>query len=204
MSFFTDRSTKKIVLLLGHPDTTQTISGELALLYEAAARKAGHEVRRFNIGDMNFDPILHKGYKAIQQLEPDLIKFQDAVRWCDHFVIIYPNWWCTMPALLKGLFDRVWLPGFAFNMRKNKRGEIVFGWRKRLKGKTSRVIVLSGTHPILIRIFFGDYTNEIKRGILWFAGFSVQLTKLGPSDHAPDWKLNEWRRRVARLGTLGE
>lgn len=204
MSFFKDRSTKKIVILLGHPDSTQTISGELALLYEAAARKAGHEVRRFNIGEMNFDPILHKGYKAIQQLEPDLIKFQDAVRWCDHLVVIYPNWWCTMPALLKGLFDRVWLPGFAFNMRKNKRGEVVFGWHKRLKGKTSRVIVLSGTHPLLINFFFGDYTNEIKRGILWFAGFSVQLTKLGPSDHAPDWKLNEWRRRVARLGQLGE
>jgi NAD(P)H dehydrogenase (quinone) len=204
MSFFREHNTKKITLLLGHPDTSQTISGELALLYEAAAKKAGHEVRRFNIGEMNFDPILHKGYKSIQPLEPDLIKLQDAIRWCDHFVVIYPNWWCTMPALLKGLFDRMWLPGFAFNMRKNKRGEPALGWRKRLKGKTARVIVLSGTHPFFVRLFFGDYTNEIKRGILWFAGFSVALTRMGPSDHAPEWKLNEWRRRIARLGSLGE
>ena len=68
MSFFKDRGTKKIVILLGHPDTGQTHSGELALLYETAAKKAGHEVKRFNLGEMHFDPILHQGYKVIHEL----------------------------------------------------------------------------------------------------------------------------------------
>jgi NAD(P)H dehydrogenase (quinone) len=204
MHFFSDTRKKKITILLGHPDTSQTLSGEFALLYESAAKKAGHEVKRFNLGEMNFDPILHKGYKVIQQYEPDLVKLQDAIRWCDHFVVIYPNWWCTMPALLKGLFDRMWMPGFAFHMLKNAQGKQKLGWQRLLKGKTSRVIVLSGTHPFLIYFFFGDYTNEIKRGILWFAGFSVKLSRFGPSEHAPEWKLNEWRRKIARLGKLGE
>ena len=204
MGFFSDHSHKKIFILLAHPDATHTLSGELALLYETAAKEAGHEVRRQNLGEMRFDPILHKGYKEIQPLEPDLVKFQDNVRWADHLVVIYPNWWCTMPALLKGMFDRVWLPGFAFNMRKDKQGAPATGWHKRLRGKTARVMVLSGTHPYLIMLMFGDYTNEIKRGILWFAGFKVRVSKFGPTDQAPEWKKNEWRRQAAWLGKLGE
>jgi len=204
MGFFSDHKHKKIVLLLGHPNPGPTLSGEMALLYETAAKAAGHEVRRFNVGEMKFDPILHLGYKAIQPLEPDLIALQEAIKWCDHFVIIYPNWWCTMPALLKGMFDRMWLPAFAFSMRKNKQGRLTIGWKKLLKGKTARVFVLSGSHPLLLWLFFGDYTNEIKKGILWFAGFKVKLSLMGPSDQAPEWLKNDWRRKAARLGKWGE
>lgn len=200
MSYFSSNTKKKIVLLLGHPDTTATHSGELALLYETAAKKAGHEVRKFNLGEMKFDPILHKGYKVIQELEPDLKTFQEALRWCDHFVLIYPMWWSSMPALLHGLFDRVWLPAFAFRMRKHRDGSQALGWTKLMKGKTARVIVLSNTLPFFVWCLFGDYTNEIRMAILWFAGFKTHVTRLGPSETAPEWKWNVWRKKVVRLG----
>ena len=204
MSFFKDPQKRKIVILLGHPDTGPTHSSELALLYETAAKKAGHEVKRFNLGEMKFDPILHKGYRTIQDLEPDLKALQDALRWCDHFVLIYPNWWGTMPALLKGLFDRMWLPGFCFSYMKDNMGAHFHLWKRLMKGKTSRVVVLSGSMPITIWLMIGDYTNEIKRNILWFAGFKVRMTRLGPSEKAPEWKMNEWRKKIIRLGRLGE
>ena len=204
MHFFSDHKKKKIVILLGHPDSTPTRSSELVLLYETSAKKAGHDVRRFNLGDLDFDPILHMGYKTIQELESDLKTLQDAIRWCDHFVIVYPNWWGTMPALLKGMFDRMWLPGFCFNYFKDGMGAHLHLWKRHMRGKTARVIVLSGTHPFLIWSLFGDYTNEIYRNILWFAGFKTKLTRLGPSEKAPDWKWNEWRKKIIRLGTLGE
>lgn len=204
MHFFSDPRPKKIVILCGHPDKGRTFTGELTLLYETAAKAAGHEVKRFNLYDMKFDPILHQGYKVIQELEPDLLKFQEAVKWCDHFVILYPVWWSAMPALLKGLFDRAWLPGFAYNMRKNKQGTPALGWSKRLKGKTARVVVVSGTHPFFIWLLFGDFTNEVKRAVLWFAGFKVKMSRFGPNEIAPEWKKNEWRKKVALLGKLGE
>jgi len=190
---------KKIFVLLGHPDT-DTYSGALANAYEDGAKKKGHEVRRMNLGELQFDPILRKGYIEIQELEPDLVALQENIKWADHFVIVYPNWWNTMPGLLKGMFDRMWLPGFAFNFDKPTKKLI-----QRLKGKSARVIIVAGTHsPFSTWMKFGDYTNEIRKGILEFSGLSpVRLTTFGPCDKVDEKKKEEWRQAVFELGKKG-
>ena len=191
---------KKIFVFVGHPDTDST-AGSCAEVYIEGAKEGGHEVRRMNIGEMNFDPILHKGYKEIQALEPDLVEAQENFKWADHIVILYPNWWCSMPAILKGMFDRMWLPGFAFNFEKDKEGNRTNKLIKLFKGKSSRVIVTTGTHPLKIRFHFGDFTNEIARGILGFSGISpVRLTVLGPCEKASEQQKSKWSSMVRRLG----
>jgi putative NADPH-quinone reductase len=190
---------KKIYILLGHSDC-ETLSGYLADSYEKAAKEAGHDVRRTNICDIKFDPILHHGYKKIQELEPDLIKVQDDFKWADHVVIVYPNWWCAMPAVLKGLFDRMFLPGFGFRFSKEDPSE----WTPLLTGKTARVIVTAGMNPIKARFHFGDFTNELSRGILGFAGFHpVEVTTFGPSERASEAKKEQWHKKVECYGKKG-
>jgi NAD(P)H dehydrogenase (quinone) len=192
-------NTKKIVVLCGHPDH-ETFTGNILDQYQAGAEEAGHEVRRFNLGQMQFDPILHKGYKAIQELEPDLLELQQAITECDHLVIGYPNWWCTMPALLKGLFDRFWLPGFAFNFNKETKKI-----EQHLNGKTSRVFIMSGSHsPFKTWWQFGDYTNEIQYGILEFAGIKTRVTSFGPCERVNDACRAKWLKQVAALGKAGK
>src|SRR3990167_2534906 len=137
---------KKIFLLLGHPDTSG-LCGELANAYEAGAKEGGHEITRMNIGEMTFDPILHRGYRAIQELEPDLQRFQELVKSSDHFVVIHPVWWVGMPAILKGLFDRAWLPGSAFRYMKLPNGKRSVFWRRMFSGKSARIVLARGTHP---------------------------------------------------------
>ena len=186
---------KKILVLLGNPDS-DSFSGAMADHYASGAQDAGHEVVRVNIGDLQFDPILHKGYKEIQELEPDLIDLQDKFRWADHVVIVYPNWWCTMPAILKGLFDRMWLPGFAFNFDKQTKRIV-----RHLEGKTSRVIIISGTHsPFKTWWNFGDFTNEIQHGILEFAGLSTRVAAYGPVERVDDTQREKWFSEVERMG----
>lgn len=189
---------KKILVFLGHPDKS-SYSGRLADTYEAAARAAGHEVERLSISDLTFDPILHMGYKQIQELEPDLKRVQEKITWADHTVFVYPNWWCTMPAVFKGMFDRMWLPGFAFNFDKQTKKLI-----QRLKGKTARVIIVAGTHsPFMTWWKFGDYTNEIAHGILGFAGMQTKVTAFGPADRVKPEVLDKWAAEVTKIGMHG-
>ena len=185
-------------MLCGNPDA-DSFTGAVLEHYQVAAEDAGHQVKRYNVGEMDFDPILHKGYKEIQQLEPILIELQDAIRECDHLVIAYPNWWCTMPAKLKGLFDRFWLPGFAFNFNKEtKRVEA------HLRGKTARVYVISGSHsPFKTWWRYGDYTNEIQYGILEFAGIKTKVTTYGPFERVTDACKNKWFKEVEGQAKAG-
>lgn len=196
---FCSNKKKKIFILLGHPDK-ETLNGSLASVYERGVTEAGHEVRRMNLGDMQFDPILHLGYKSIQPLEPDLKTFQENVRWCDHFVIFYPSWWSTMPALLKGLFDRVWLPGFAYQFVEGG-----YMWKKLMKGKSASMFITSDTAPIIQRLIFGDTTNELKKGILWFAGFGpIYVHKFGYLKHFGDSRKVSIKEKVYKLGKKGK
>ncbi len=186
----------KILVLLGHPDSSSA-NGRFADAYERGARESGHEVRRKNAGDLKFDPILHKGYKIIQPLEPDLVELQEDIKWCEHLVIIYPNWFVTMPAILKGLFDRMWLPGFAYYFPKNSMIP-----RKLLKGRSARVICTLDFIPWIERMALGNYTNEIRRAILGFAGFRpVRLMKIGSMKNMNE---KRWVRIQKKLYNLGQ
>ncbi len=189
---------KKILIFLGHTDAA-TLSGAHADAYEAAARAAGHEVRRMNVGEMHFDPILHEGYKSIQELEPDLHDFQENVRWAEHIVFVYPIWWCAMPAALKGLFDRAWLPHYAFNFAPHG-----LTWKKLLRGRTARIISTANTAPWLLRLMYGSPTAHLSLSILGFAGIRARATVFGPSERASAKTHARWFRRIAALGSAGK
>jgi len=186
---------KRVFILLGHPDN-DSLNYTLANEYERGANEAGHEVRRMNLAEIQFDPVLHHGYRTAQELEPDLLAFQENVNWCDHFVIFYPSWWSTMPALLKGLFDRAWLPGFAYRFTHGG-----YLWKRLMKGKSASMIVTSDTAPLVQWIVFGDTTNELKKGILWFAGFGpIRVHKFGYLKHFGTWRRERMKKKVYKLG----
>ena len=105
-----------------------------------------------------------------------------------------------MPALMKGMFDRMWLPGFAFNFDKETKKLV-----KRLTGKTARVVIVAGTHsPFMTWWKFGDYTNEISHGILDFAGIKTKVTAFGPADKVKPEVHQKWVEVVEKLARKGK
>ena len=104
-----------------------------------------------------------------------------------------------MPAILKGLIDRAWLPGFAFRFRKEGPLKGVL-WDPLLTGKTARIIISANTRGWITWLLFGEFTNELARATLGFAGFRTRVSLFAPSEKASETARTRWIMRVKRLG----
>ncbi len=188
--------TNNVAVILGHPDG-DSLCGELARTYSEGARSSGATVREIRLGDLTFDPVLWHGYGDTQELEPDLVAAQETIRWADVLVFVYPNWWGSMPALLKGFLDRTFLPGFAFKYRENSRL-----WDRLLAGKSARLIVTMDSPPWYYRWMVGQPGHRMmRRAILGFSGVKpVWTTVLGSVRQATAEERRRWLGDVRALG----
>lgn len=187
---------KRIVILNGHP-AQQSLSSMIADRYEMSARQSGHHVERFDLAAMQFNSDFgQSSYRNAPKLEPNLERFWLALAQSDHFVVAHPLWWGGMPAKLKGLFDRVLLPGKAFAPKKGASLP-----DKLLKGKSARVFITSDTPSWYLRLFLGaGIIKQVKRQILGYVGFApVHVTNLAVVRSASPKQRERWLDRVGAL-----
>lgn len=156
----------RILLLNAHPDE-KSLGDALAAAYAEGAQAAGHDVRYVALRELRFELVLHGGYHSAKPLEPDVAEQQSLIRWCQHLVVVTPNWWWSAPALLKGYIDRVFLPGFA--MRYRARFPYV---EPLLKGRSARVVYTQNSPWFVGWLFRGDmFWRWISRAVLRHCGF---------------------------------
>jgi len=194
------KSKKKIALILGHPDT-ESFCASLLDAYQQGAEASGAQVRRINVGDLTFDPVLHKGYKRIQRLEPDLKAAQKTIHWASHLVFAYPMWWGAMPGVLKGFIDRTILPGFGFQFD----GETSYMWKGLLTGRSARLLITLDGPPLSIRLLFQDPAIHAMTGMtLEFCGVSpVRVSQFGSVKRATRARKLLWKIAARELGQKG-
>jgi putative NADPH-quinone reductase len=89
----------------------------------------------------------------------------------------------------------MWLPGFAYHFEKNG-----MMWHKLLKGRTARVVVTMDSSPFIERIMLGDFTNEIRKGILGFSGLSTSVTKIGYMHSLSDTRKARLVKKMEKMG----
>lgn len=172
---------KNVLVIDGHPDKHDgRLCHALADAYRTGCKAGGHEVRLIKISDRQFHLIRTQEEFENGQVPADILEAQDAMRWCDHLMIIYPLWLGTMPALLKAFFEQTFRPGFAFDPEAK-------GWPQgRLKGRSARIVVTMGMPGLVYRWYFGAHSlKSLERNVLQFAGFRpVRDTIFGMVDTA--------------------
>ncbi|MFC6765069.1 NAD(P)H-dependent oxidoreductase, partial [Natrinema soli] len=187
-----------VLIVLGHP-RTDSFCGALAEAYHDGALEAGADVRELAVADLEFDPDVHAASPTDQRMEPDLREAQDLIRWAEHLVFVYPNWWGTMPARLKGFFDRVFTPGFAFLEYDEGEGA---GHEELLDDKTAELLVTMDMPPWVYRwIYRQPGNNAVKRATLGYAGIrTTRITNLGPVESSTPEERERWLETATRLG----
>ena len=145
---------------------------------------------------MSFDPILREGYRQVQPLEADLLQAQADITWAEHLTFVYPIWWGAIPALLKGFFDRVFLPGFAFKYRPGKAFP-----EQLLRGRSADLLVTMDTPPWYYRwVYRMPGLHQMRKTTLAFCGIQPRKTlTFGPILGSTERQRETWLKQAQAI-----
>jgi putative NADPH-quinone reductase len=191
--------TRRILIVNGHPDPRpERFCAALCDAYAAGALEAAHEVRRLDVGALDF-PLIRTAAEFEQEAPgPDIRAAQKLIAWANHLVLAHPLWMGSSPALLKAFFEQSFRYGFALG----KPGDGVM--RGLLAGRSARLVVTMGMPAPVYRFVFGAVgVRSEETGILMMAGIGpVRRTLIGGLDAAGGPRAGdlEHMRRLGRQG----
>jgi len=154
----------KTLIVYSHPHK-KGHNGLILKCVEEELKKRGEKYEEIDLYHCSFDPrmkpsehFLAKNFK----MGEDALALQKKVAESEHMIFIYPIWWNSAPAMMKGFFDRVFSAKFAFKYVK------VIGSLGRpiglLKGKKAAVFITTGSPKILHWLIEG---NRSKKVVSW-------------------------------------
>lgn len=139
----------------------------------------------------------------------DVVAEQAKVLAADAVIFVFPLWWYSMPAIMKGWIDRVWAAGLAHNFKNagnaHRYGEGAFMGKRAMlcvpTGGPADDYAPRGINGPLDQLLF-----PITHGSLYFPGFDVLPTFAVYDAYRLDAAQREsmnasWRERMAGLFT---
>lgn len=186
---------KKILMMDCHP-WKKSLSHNLFEQYINGATRSGNEIRSMRISEMRFDSDLSwDGDSTV--MEASLIEFQENITWCEHVVFIHPLWWGLMPAKMKGLIDRTFLSGFAYEY--DGKSSLP---KKLLQGKSADILITSDTPNWIFKLFYKSALfTAMKTQIFGFVGFKpTKFIMFSPVRGANDASRKKWMKKAFDMG----
>ena len=117
----------KTLIVYNHPHEGSFCSA-IKEAVENGLRNGGHEYRIIHLDQDGFDPVMREkdlkafvmagriGEEGLEGIDPIILKYMKKLQWAEHIVMIFPIWWMTMPAMMKGFIDKVIFPGIVYKM----------------------------------------------------------------------------------------
>lgn len=160
----------KIAVIHTHPNP-DSFTYSLREAVVSQLQELGHQVQDRDLYTLQFDPVLSLEEFADSksgQYREDVRAEQAYIQWADYLIFIYPLWWGTMPALLKGYIDRVFAYGFAYEVAD---GEV----KQLLTAKKVILITTMGNSDRHYRAIqmYDAMKKTVDAGIFEFAGMNV-------------------------------
>lgn len=127
---------KKVSLIWAHP-RNDSLTSKISSAVQEVLLEHEYAVNELDLYRLNFNPVLHEidepDWNNIDKVySDDVTKYAENLQRSEALFIVFPIWWYSMPAILKGYIDRVWNYG------------ITYGESRHLPCKTIRWIALAG------------------------------------------------------------
>lgn len=113
----------RALVLFAHP-CAESFSAALHKCVVGRLEARGWEVDDCDLNAEGFSPVLtaeeRRGYHEEGANLAPVSSYVDRLRQADALVLVFPVWNFGYPAVLKGFFDRVFLPGVSFKLHEGK------------------------------------------------------------------------------------
>lgn len=164
----------KALIVFAHPGEN-SFAHEILARTKAALDQAGIPFQVRDLYRMNFQPVFSAAdMQSIEagKITADIEEEQELLIDADLLVMVYPIWWWSQPAILKGWIDRVFTDGFAF--RYEQHGPVGL-----LRNK--QALVFTSTRESAAEMqekgFDKVISKQIVEGILSFVGYQPVIHK---------------------------
>ncbi|MEW1931624.1 NAD(P)H-dependent oxidoreductase [Rhodococcus sp. NPDC079359] len=163
------------LVVVSHSDP-DSLTHHVARSVSDAIRVAGNTVETADLAAENFDPRFEdadlKLFRGNGTTPADVRAEQERIDRADHLVLVFPMYWWSMPALLKGWIDRVFVSGWAYQYSPG------VGFDKKLDRLTVHLVALAGDDADSFERHGVDaaFRTQIERGIIEYCGATVGST----------------------------
>lgn len=125
-----------VLVIYAHPVPT-SFNAAILNVVKSSLETAGHDLRTTDLYAEKFQPVMSRQDREAYLENPDqlIAKVSEHVHnlhWAEALVFVFPTWYFGPPAILKGWFERVWLPGVTFNVAEDK-GQITSSCIRHIK-----------------------------------------------------------------------
>jgi NAD(P)H dehydrogenase (quinone) len=189
-----------VLVVVAHP-LKDSFAASVARTVVAALQDRGHQVDLLDLYAEEFDPCLtpaeRDSYMTGSYELTEIGPYAERLKAAEALILVFPQWWFNLPAILKGFIDRTFVPGVAFAY--DDAGIKLVPKLEKLRHFWS--FSTTGSPWWVVKFYMGDPVRRIlKRGIAAFCGKRVdfRMTCLHNMDDTTPGKRDAFLDRVRR------